>query len=72
MYRGRRKSPNGRPSLEALLGQREGRPFCARCQRFVRHKDAVWIGRGQSRCPVCAELLTRRSQPGGGAPGDAR
>lgn len=70
MYCSRRKSPNGRPSLEAVLAQREGRPFCARCQGFVRRKDSVWIGRGQSRCPACGELLARVSQPDP-APGDA-
>ena len=53
------RNPNT-PSLEFLRQQREGRPFCTKCQQFVKHKDAVWIARRQCRCPVCGELLERR------------
>jgi hypothetical protein len=58
----RRQSRNpSRParSLESVLGQREGRPFCPKCKQFVKHKDAVWTARRQCRCPVCGELLER-------------
>lgn len=47
-------------SPEPVLRQREGRPYCAKCQQFVKHKDAVWVGRRQCRCPACGELLERR------------
>jgi hypothetical protein len=47
---------------QAAIEQREGRPFCPKCQQFVKHKDAVWVARRQCRCPVCGELLERRSE----------
>jgi uncharacterized paraquat-inducible protein A len=66
MQRQNRKSfRNGDRSLGSVLQQREGRPFCAKCQKFVKHKDAVWVGRRQSRCPVCGEMLERRLDTNG-------
>jgi len=63
MHRQNRKSYHqANSSLESVLGQREGRPFCPKCQQFVKHKDAVWTARHQCRCPVCGELLKRRAE----------
>ncbi len=63
MNRQSRNSPRRTgPSLEAALAQREGRPFCPKCQQFVRHKDAVWVARRQCRCPACGELLERQTE----------
>ncbi len=59
MHRQNKNRQGGR-SHESILQQREGRPFCPKCRQFVKHKDAVWVGRRQSRCPVCGELLERR------------
>ncbi len=62
MYRqGNKSAHRARPSLESALEQNQGRPFCSNCQRFFKHKETVWIGRRQSRCPVCGELLDRRA-----------
>jgi hypothetical protein len=60
----RNSSRRASPSVDAALSQREGRPFCPKCQQFVRHKDAVWVARRQCRCPVCGELLERRVENG--------
>jgi len=62
MYRQGNKSSNrSRPSLESALEQREGRPYCPNCQRFFKHKETVWVGHHQCRCPVCGGLLDRRT-----------
>lgn len=61
MHRQGNKSSNRlRPSLESVREQREGRPYCPKCQQFFKHKDTVWVGHRQCRCPVCGELLERR------------
>ena len=66
MHRQNRKSPNrGSRSIESVLLQREGRPFCPKCRQFVKHKDAVWVGRRQARCPACGELLEPRMDVNG-------
>ena len=58
MHRQNRKSyRRAERSTESVLHQCAGHPFCPKCQQFVRHQDAVWVGRHQFRCPVCAELL---------------
>jgi hypothetical protein len=65
MHRQNRKSTHrAGPALDAILHQREGRPFCPKCQQFVKHKDAVWVARRQCRCPTCGELLERRVDDG--------
>jgi hypothetical protein len=64
MYRQRKLPRRAKPSLESVLQERQGKPFCTKCQQFVRHKDAVWIGRRQCRCPVCGELMERREEDG--------
>ena len=65
MRRQRKPPQHANTSLESILQQREGRPFCPKCERFVRHRDAVWIARRQCRCPVCGELLERRVEENG-------
>jgi hypothetical protein len=69
MRRQHHKSQRPGPSLEAVLQQRDRRPYCPKCRQFVKSKDAVWVGRHQSRCPACGELLERRADGDGQAQG---
>jgi hypothetical protein len=68
MHRQHRSGRQENSSLESVLWQREGRPYCSQCQQFVKHKDAVWVGRRQCHCPACGTLLDRRLENGQAPP----